>query len=311
MPQKIGIVVDATCDLPRSFLDQHGVEIMPINLRAGTISIKDTRDPEKTSEVYRRYLGQKNIEIGTAPMSVNAIRDWFLDQLVLKYDRVLVITGSSTRSDTFKHAQDASFKILSEYKERRKNAGLDEQFNLRVVDSKTLFTGLGVVVHEALRALKGPEEVLFDKLRQHVENFAPQVRAYLVPQDLYYVRTRASQKGEKSVGWLSYQMGSMLDVKPVLEAYRGETTVVAKVRGFDSAVQKLFQMAIEAIETGLLAKVMCMSYGGNPEEVKALPGYDEFIKCAQANRVETLLSVMSATAGVHVGPGAFSLAYAA
>ena len=29
------------------------------------------------------------------------------------------------------------------------------------------------------------------------------------------------------------------------------------------------------------------------------------------NKVETLLSVMSTVAGIHVGPGAFSLAYAA
>lgn len=310
MTQKIGIVVDSTCDLPRSFVEQHGVEIMPINMRFGTMSFKDARDPEQTMEIYRRYVSQKEIEVSTAPMSVKAIKDWFLDQLVLKYDRVLVITGASSRSDTFKNAQEASFKILSEYKERRKAAGLDEQFNLRVVDSKTLFTGLGVVVYEGLRALKSQDNVMFDKLRQHVEGFSQQVHAYLVPQDLYYVRNRANQKGDKSVGWFSYQMGGMLDIKPILEAHRGETNMVAKARGFENAVEKTFGMAVEAMETGLLTRVVCMSYGGNPEDVKSLPGYSSFLQAAQANKVETLLSIMSTSAGIHVGPGAFSLAYA-
>src|SRR5579862_7967531 len=120
MPQKIGIVVDAACDLPRTFIQQHGLEIMPINMQFGTMSFKDVRDPEQTMEFYRRYV------------SVKAIKDWFLDQLVLKYDRVLVITVSSTRSPVFENATKASFMILSGYKERRKAAGLEEQFALRV-----------------------------------------------------------------------------------------------------------------------------------------------------------------------------------
>lgn len=312
MPQKIGIVVDAACDLPRNFLQQHGLEIMPINMQFGTMNFKDVRDPEQTMEFYRRYVAEKELEITTAPLSVKAIKDWFLDQLVLKYDRVLVITVSSSRSPVFENATKASFMILSGYKERRKAAGMEEQFALRVLDSKTLFTGQGVVVYEALRLLAGGQaEVAFDRLRQHVENFSQDVHAYLVPQDLYYVRARAHQKGDNSIGWFKYQMGTMLDIKPILKAYRGETDAVATVRGFDGAIKKLFEMATAAIEKGLLTKVVCMSYAGNPEDVKSFPGYDEFLKVAHAHKVETLLSVMSTVAGIHVGPGAFSLAYAA
>ncbi|HET7921693.1 MAG TPA: DegV family protein [Gammaproteobacteria bacterium] len=310
MSQKIGLVVDSTCDLPRSFIEQHGIEIMPINMHLGTLLKKDSRDPDETMEYYRRYVGNKEIEITTAPMSVKSIKDWFLEQLVVKYDRVLVITGSSNRSATFENASKASFMILSSYKDARKAAGLDEQFAMRVLDSKTLFTGLAVAVYEAVRVLKTQEDILFDRLRQHVENFSQNVRGYMVPQDLYFLRARAGQKGDKSVGWLSYQMGGMLDTKPILEAYRGETSAVAKVRGFENAVQKLFEMATEAIGKGLQSKVICMSYGGNPEDVKNFPGYAEFQHAAQANKIEVLLSIMSTAAGIHVGPGAFSLAYA-
>lgn len=312
MTQKIGIVVDAACDLPRSYIQQHGLEIMPINMHFGTMTFKDVRDPEQTMEFYRRYVAEKELEINTTPLSVKAIKDWFLDQLVLKYDRVLVITVSSTRSPVFENATKASFMILSGYKERRKSAGLEEQFALRVLDSKTLFTGQAVVVYEALRMLQASgAELAFDRLRQHVETFSQDVHAYLVPRDLYYVRARAHQKGDKSVGWFKYQMGTMLDIKPILKAYRGETDAVETVRGYEKAVQRTFEMAADAIEKGLLSKVVCMSYAGNPEEVKAFPGYDDFIKVAQANKVETLLAVMSTVAGIHVGPGAFSLAYAA
>ncbi|MGH8397553.1 MAG: DegV family protein [Gammaproteobacteria bacterium] len=311
MPQKIGIVIDSACDLPRSFIEQHGIEIMPVMMRFGRMTFKDLRDPEQTMDFYRRFVAQKELEVSTTPLSTKAIRDLFLDQLVLKYDRVLVITVSSRRSALFENATQASFMILSGYKERRHAAGLDEQFGLRVIDSKTLFTGQAVVVYEALRTIHAQDEIMFDKIRQHVESFSQHVSAYVIPQDLFYVRSRAHQKGDKSVGWLKYQLSTTFDIKPILRTYRGETDSVANVRGYEKAVQKLFEMAIDAIEGGLLTKVVCMSYAGNPEVVKSFRGYDEFIQCAMSNKVETLLSVMSTSAGIHVGPGAFSMAYAA
>ncbi|MGH8321181.1 MAG: DegV family protein [Gammaproteobacteria bacterium] len=311
MPQKIGIVIDSACDLPRSFIEQHGIEIMPVMMRFGHMTFKDLRDPEQTMDFYRRFVAQKELEVSTTPLSTKAIRDLFLDQLVLKYDRVLVVTASSRRSPVFENATQASFMILSGYKERRRAAGLDEQFGLRVIDSKTLFTGQAVVVYEALRSIRSQDDIMFDKLRQHVESFSQHVNAYVIPQDLFYVRSRAHQKGDTSIGWFKYQLGTTFDIKPILRTHRGETDSVANVRGYENAVSKLFEMAIEAIESGLLTKVVCMSYAGNPEVVKSFRGYDEFIQCAMSNKVETLLSVMSTTAGIHVGPGAFSMAYAA
>ncbi|MGH8307965.1 MAG: DegV family protein, partial [Gammaproteobacteria bacterium] len=189
MPQKIGIVIDSACDLPRSFIEQHGIEIMPVMMRFGHMTFKDLRDPEQTMDFYRRFVAQKELEVSTTPPSTKAIRDLFLDQLVLKYDRVLVVTASSRRSPVFENATQASFMILSGYKERRRAAGLDEQFGLRVIDSKTLFTGQAVVVYEALRSIRSQDDIMFDKLRQHVESFSQHVNAYVIPEDLFYVRS--------------------------------------------------------------------------------------------------------------------------
>lgn len=310
MPVRIGIVIDSTCDLPRSFIEQNSLEIMPTLMRFGHMSFRDLRDPEQTMDLYRRFVAEKRLEITTAPLSTKAIRDLFLDQWILKYDRVLVLTASSARSAAYENATQASFMVLSGYRERRRAAGLDEQFGMRVLDSQSLFTGQAVIVWEALRAIHAPEGILFDQLRQHVEKFARQVRAFVVPRDLYYLRNRGQGKGDKSVGLFKYQVGSVLDIKPILQCYRGETEAVANLHGYTRAATRLFEMAIEAIKAGLSAPVVCMSYAGNPETVKSLRGYQEFMRCAASHKVETLLSVMSTTGGILVGPGAFSLAYA-
>jgi len=171
---------------------------MPVIMRFGNMTFKDLRDPEQTMDLYRRFVSAKDLDVSTTPMSTKAIRDLFLDQLVLKYDRVLVVTASANRSPVYENATQASFMILSGYKERRRAAGLDEQFGLRVIDSKTLFTGQAIVAYEALRTIHNQEDLMFDKLRQHVESFSQHAQAYVVPQDLFYVRSRAPQKGIKA-----------------------------------------------------------------------------------------------------------------
>ena len=57
---RIGIVVDSACDLPRDFLDKHGVLVMPITLRIGDALIEDRRHPEETQAFYARHLDRKS-----------------------------------------------------------------------------------------------------------------------------------------------------------------------------------------------------------------------------------------------------------
>ncbi|MCG8432940.1 MAG: DegV family protein [Gammaproteobacteria bacterium] len=305
---RVGIVMDSACDLPRGYIDAHHLEMLPIALKLGEKTLFDTRDPVQTIEFYRRYAAEKDIDAETEPFSVKQITDLFLNKLVLKYDRVLVITMSSTRSETFNHANEASFAILNGYKEKRDKAGLEGSFALRVLDSKTLFTGEAVLVHEAVRLLE-EEQMQLEKLRPAIEDLSKHVHAYLVPNDLYYVRARARKRGDRSVSWLSYTLGSALDIKPILKAYRGETFPVKKIQGFNTALVGLFDMTEKAIEAGLLTKTICMSYAGNPEEILHNTEYKLFARFAEKHGIELMLSVMSTSAGINVGPGAFSLAY--
>ncbi|HEX6549816.1 MAG TPA: DegV family protein, partial [Gammaproteobacteria bacterium] len=307
---RIGVVIDAACDLPRSFIDQHGIEVLPIRVHFGDREFIDVRDANATMAFYRHYLANKEVVAETEPLSADEIRDLFLDQYVLKYDHVLVITVTSSRSPIFENATKASFAILSGYKERRKQANVEGPFSLRVLDSKTLFTGQGVLVYEALRLLK-EGNLSFDQLRPAVESFTQYVHAYLVPEDLVYVRTRARAHGDRSVSWLGYQLGTLLDIKPILQAYRGQTGPVAKVHGFNAAVAQMFDMAVTEIKRGLRTNVICMSYAGNPDVIRQHPAYANFAKVAATHGVELLLTVMSITAGINMGPGSFAIGYAA
>ncbi|MBK8523511.1 MAG: DegV family protein [Betaproteobacteria bacterium] len=307
---RIGVVVDSCCDLPKDFIDAHGVVVMPITLRIGDVLVEDRRDPAETHSFYTKYLDKKSEDFAESiPYSVQQIEKLFLERLVLDFDYVFCLTITSGRSQIYDHAMQASRAILTKYKEVRRQAGVPERFGLAVLSSRNMFAGQAVQAAEAIRLIRqgGTPSEIGSRLRQLVE----QTHTYMVPADLFHIYKRASKKGDKSIGWGSYALGSMLDVKPILHCHQDATGPVDKVRGFDSGVERLFTKAADRIRRGLEAPYVCISYGGPLADVPKLPGHAVLEQAARENGVEILLSPMSKTAAVNVGPGAVTLAFAA
>lgn len=307
---RIGIVVDSACDLPRDFLDQHDVQIMPITLRIGAQLIEDRRDPGQTQAFYASHLDCRSEDFAeSVPYSTQQIEQLFLERLVLDYDYVFCLTITSTRSPIFDHAIQAARGILTKYRAIRRQAGLPERFGLVVLSTRNLFTGQAVPVAEAVRLIRqgGVPSEIGERLRRLIDD----THTYLVPADLFHIYKRASKKGDTSLGWTSYMLGSWMDIKPILHCHRDATNTVGKVRGFAAGVERIFAAGAEQVARGLAAPWLCLSYGGRPEAVPQLPGYARLAQAAAAQGVEILISPMSKTAAVNVGPGALSLAFAA
>jgi fatty acid-binding protein DegV len=105
-------------------------------------------------------------------------------------------------------------------------------------------------------------------------------------------------------------LGTALDIKPILRAHKGETGPVGKVRGFEHGAQALFDYAARRVQAGLLVPSLSLSYGGDLDDMRNLPGYHALTRvCAEAG-VEILESPMGITGMVNVGEGAMTLGLA-
>jgi len=133
----------------------------------------------------------------------------------------------------------------------------------------------------------------------------------MLPRDLYYLRARAKKKGDRSVSMFSAMLGSALDIKPLLRCYRGETGPVGKIRGFEHGAQTLFEYAAKRVQAGLLVPAMSLSYGGELDVMRNLPGYEILLKTCEGAGVQMLESPMSITGMVNVGEGAMTIGFAA
>ena len=191
----------------------------------------------------------------------------------------------------------------------RAASGNNTPFALRVIDSQNVFAAVGVLVIEAARMRAAGEAP--PKIRAHIESLANNLQGYMVPPDLHYLRNRIKKRGDKSVSFFSAALGTALDIKPILHCNKGETGPVGKVKGFNAAAEKMFDFAAKRVRAGLLTPTMSLSYGGELDEMRKLPGYDHLREVCAEHNVEVFESFMGLSGLVNVGKGAMVLAFAA
>lgn len=312
---RVGLVVDATCDLPADFLLAHGVRVLPIELNVAGEYLVDRREQQATQDFYSQQLPHVRAGDHSQPMPVAQLQAWLLEELVCEFDYLLCLTVCSQRSQIFAHASEASFGLLQCYRERRQAAGINGLFTMRVIDSKSVFAGVALLAAEALRLIANATSP--HVIRASLEALAGQVRTFIVADDLAHLRQRGFQKGDRS-GLLdkfrgaALGLGSLLDVKPVLSVQSGADKAVAMSPSFDKAAEKLFAHAAKRVYANqLLAPQVCLSYAGDLSLVRNLPGFAALELLCRERGVALHLAMLSATGAINLGRGALSLAYAA
>ena len=306
---RIGLANDASCDISQDFLLRNNIAVMPITVKVDRETFMDKRDPAEMERFISKRLGSRSHSAETEPCPVEAVKNLFLEKLVIEQDCVFCFTITSTRSPIYEHVNKASFGILKNYRQVRDDAGVPGPFMMRVIDTRNLFSGAAPAIYEAVRMIAAAEAPAV--IRERLLHIANHSYAYMLPRDLYYIRARAKKKNDRSVSLFSAMLGSALDIKPLLRCFRGETGAVGKIRGFEQGAQALFAYAAKRVRAGLLVPMVCVSYGGDLAVLGKLPGYaDLHAACAECG-VELMEAPMSITGMVNVGEGAVTLGLAA
>jgi DegV family protein with EDD domain len=304
---RVGLVVDSACDLPADFIAAHRIVVLPVTIHLGSGDLVDTRDDAATRAFYDNHVGA-NPGAHTSSLSVDQMKTVFLERLIADYDYVFCLTIASSRSPIYDHAKRAAQAVATAYKPFRQKTGRAGPFAVRVIDTQNLFAAQGVLAVEAVRMIRAGENPA--KIRERLDFLAYHTHGYMLPRDLYYLRARAKKRGDKSVGWVQYAVGSLLDIKPLVRGYRNHTGPVARLRHFDHGAERLFAFAASRVQRGLQAPVVVLSYGGDIEDLEKLPGYAELQAACRERHVDFLTSRMSVTGAINVGEGALSLAFA-
>ncbi|AXQ30076.1 hypothetical protein D0B54_15975 [Solimonas sp. K1W22B-7] len=305
---RTGIVVDASCDLPPRFLVEHNIQVLPGSIHIGPDRHSDAREPHATLDFYANRIGKRSLQARTESYPVARIRNFFLDMLVSDFDHVICIPIWKERSSLHSKITEAALGILGSYRDYRADTGSRIPFSLRVLDSGTLFAGLGVQAAEGAAMVKEGRPYL--EILTWLGEISRHTVSCIVPEDVGYVRERARQRGE-NIGSLLHVAAQAVGIKPVAVLHEGRMRLVATRRGWESAANYLLRCVAELVEQGRISsRHICVSYGGEPERVEELAGFRDLRHACDSSAVKLLVSLMSASAAVNVGVGALSVAYA-
>lgn len=306
---RVGLIVDSACDLPFEFSRKHDLFVLPVTAVIDGQTYVDEHDPVTTQEFYQSGLLQRGHHAETQAFSPEQIHDLFMEKIVTQYDLAICETVTRTRSLIYQNASEAMNSVMAHYHEPRKAAGREGRFSMRVIDSKQIFAGQGLLAAHTVRLIG--QNLSKNALRHQVDSFTDKIYTCVIPRDLHYIRERARRRGDKSVSALVAFLGKALNITPVIFGQGAIGEPVAKTRDFNIAVEKVMNYAAARVEAGLLTPYVSLSCGLTWTEIEDLPGLNNLRDACERNGVELLLSQMGITSSIYVGPGSLCLCLAA
>ena len=148
---RVGLIVDSACDLPYEFSRKHDLFVLPVTAIIDGQTYIDTHDPVRTQEFYQSGLLDKGHQAETEAFSAEQIHNLFMEKIVTEFDVAICETVTRSRSQIFDHASEAMNTVMANYEGARKAAGREGKFSMRVIDSKQIFAGQGLLAVHTLR----------------------------------------------------------------------------------------------------------------------------------------------------------------
>ena len=200
----IKISSDSTCDLSQTLIDKYNISIVPLTIvKEG----KEFRDSVSIfpNEIFR-HVAEGGSLCTTAAVNVGEYEEIF-QNYSRQWDAVIHITISSEFSSCYQNASLAA-----------------ESFpNVRVIDSRNLSTGHGLVVLKACELAQTAENL--DDIAAELNEFTSHVEASFLLDRLDYMVKGGRCSMVAALG------ANLLNLKPCIEVKDGKMVVVKKYRG--------------------------------------------------------------------------------
>lgn len=272
----VAIVSDSTCDLDEILVEHYGISLVPLSVAVGDQYYEDRT--ELTAEAFMQHLVQSRDPIHTAAPSPSAFAALYREILARpECDAIISIHLSGGLSSTVRAAEAAARLVDG---------------NITVIDSHNVSIGLGMLVWWAAR--QAVRDVAANTIVTELRALIPNLQLLLAPVTLEYLA-----RGGR-IGQAARLVGTLLDMKPILQVEHGMIKAAKKVRGDRHIIPGMLKVFGEHIDPGTPCLVAAASTTPVPQV--------EMLMTALAD-VYPLVASLTAVAGpviaTHAGPGAY------
>ncbi len=280
---KVAIITDSTAYLPDEILKKYHITIVPLSIIWEENNYRDGVDIQP-ADFYQRLSNSKAMPT-TSQVTIASMRSAFESLLEQGYD-VLGIFISSKFSGTVQSALQA--------REMLTNAAS----KIAIVDLLSTTMAMGWPVLTTARAAQAGENLF--ACQKVAENARDHSGVLFVVETLEYLRRGGRIGGAQAL------LGTILNIKPVLEMRDGQIEPVEKIRTKGKALERVVELAIERIADRKPVRLATVHANAEAEAASLLEA-----ACAQLNPVETYCCPLSPVVGSHAGPGTVALTYMA
>lgn len=206
---KIAITCDSVCDLSQEQLEQYNVRILPLTISLADDSYQDGIDitPQKIFDFV-----SKTKQLPKTSANNEFQYSEFFEEVLKEYDGVIHFTIGSDISACYNNAAKAQNNFE----------------NVRVIDSKNLSTGIGLLVLYACKLRD--EGKSLDEIADKVKARVPHVQASFVVERLDYLHKGGRCSAVALLG------ANILKIRPSIMVKDGKMGVHKKYRGKMEAV---------------------------------------------------------------------------
>jgi DegV family protein with EDD domain len=277
------VVTDSTANIPGNLLTDASIQVIPLQLIWGEQILKDGIDIQP-DEFYKRLRSAETLPT-TSQATPEEFKQVYSRLLEQGYD-ILSLHISSKLSGTLDSAIQA------------KQAFPGSHIELIDTLSTSMAMGFQVLAAARVAAMGG---TLRD-CKTVAEKAKCQTGVYFAVNTLEFL-----QRGGR-IGGAAALLGTMLNLKPLLELRDGQIESVDKVRTFSKTLERLLDLVSAKLESESGPVRLCAIHGDSLNEANQL--LDAAIQRFDTSLVtEALITEISPVIGTHAGPGALGLAF--
>lgn len=276
---KIAIVTDSNSGITQERGKELGIFVLPMPFYIdGNLYFEDI---SLTQEDFYKKL-QDDADISTSQPSPGDLMD-FWENILKEYDEIVHIPMSSGLSGSCQTAM-----TLAD----------DYDGKVHVVDNQRISVTQEQSVYDAMALVKAGKSA--EEIKQILEEEKLEASIYIMVDTLKYLK-----KGGR-ITPAAAALGSMLNLKPVLQLQGEKLDSFAKVRGVKAAKRTMLKAIKNDLETRFAGKKMVLGIAYTSREEEEVQKWKEEVQGAFPG-YEIVMNPLSLSVSCHIGPGSLAV----
>ncbi len=272
---RLKVVTDSTCDLPKEYYQEYGIDVVPVAIQFGSESYLDGVTIDR--ETFYRKINELGIVPKTSQPSPGQFAEVYRRLAREGYDTILSLHITAVLSGVINSARLAAQEVASEVK-------------VITFDTLSGSAAMGFMCVEAMQMARAGKTI--DEILARLNSVAPRVRITLTLATLKYAQMSGRVSAVQSL------VASFLNIKPIVIVRSGHLILDGRFRSRQTAVNRIVDMTREA--AGDAPVKIAVLHAQAPEEGRELL---ERVR-QSVNCIESFVGDLTTSIAVHFGPGA-------